>query len=245
MQPDAENHGQYWSSTSPHPSRILGWNNRTSVQQGEQRMRKLMVTTFLTLDGVMQAPGGPGEDDDGGFQYGGWSVPYWDDTMMETMGEATSRPFSMVLGRKTFDIMAAYWPYATEEEGAGVFNSATKYVASRQEIDTSAWQNSVQMEGDASTALAALKQDDGPELQVHGSSDLLQSLLAAEGLIDELRLWIFPVTVGPGKRLFGDGISPAGWTMVDHTVSSTGVIIATYKPVGPVPIGSFDLEDEP
>lgn len=207
-------------------------------------MRNLMVTTFLTLDGVMQAPGGPGEDDEGGFQYGGWSVPYWDEVMMTTMGEATSQPFSMVLGRKTFDIMAAHWPHASEEEGAGVFNNATKYVASRQQLDTSVWQNSVQLQGDAADALAALKQQDGPELQVHGSSNLLQSLLAREGLVDTLRLWIFPVTVGPGKRLFGDGISPAGWTMVDHTVSSTGVIIGTYQPAGPVPFGSFELEGE-
>ena len=207
-------------------------------------MRELMVTTFLTLDGVMQAPGGPGEDDEGGFQYGGWSAPYWDEVMMETMGKATSVPFSMVLGRKTFDIMAAHWPRASEEEGAGVFNNATKYVASRQQLDTSVWQNSVQLQGDAADAMAALKQEDGPELQVHGSSNLLQSLLARDGLIDTLSLWIFPVTVGPGKRLFGDGISPAGWTMVDHTISTTGVIIGTYQPTGPVPIGSFALEGE-
>ena len=207
-------------------------------------MRHLMATTFLTLDGVMQAPGGPGEDDDGGFQYGGWSAPYWDETMMTVMGEATSKPFDMVLGRKTYDVMAAHWPHASEEEGAGVFNNATKYVASRQVLDTSSWQNSVQLQGDVAESLAKLKQEDGPELQVHGSSNLLQTILAAPGLVDYIRMWIFPVTVGGGKRLFGEGSSPAGWELTDHQVSSTGVIIATLQPTGPVPIGSFALDDE-
>lgn len=204
-------------------------------------MRQLMVTTFVTLDGVMQAPGGPGEDDDGGFQYGGWSAPYWDETMINVMAEATSKPFDMVLGRRTYDVMAAHWPHASEEEGAGVFNNATKYVASRQPLELS-WQNSVQLQGDVAEALAALKQDDGPELQVHGSSNLLQTILAAPGLVDYIRIWTFPVTVGSGKRLFSEGVSPAGWELMDHQVSSTGVIIATLQPTGPVPLGSFELE---
>lgn len=206
-------------------------------------MRKFMVTTFVTLDGVMQAPGGPGEDDDGGFQYGGWSAPYWDETMMNVMAEATSKPFDMVLGRRTYDVMAAHWPFASEEEGAGVFNNATKYVASRQHLDL-AWQNSMQLEGDVVEALTALKQGDGRELQVHGSSNLLQTILATPGLVDYIRLWTFPVTVGSGKRLFGDGVSPAGWTMIDHQVSSTGVVISTLEPTGPVPLGSFALDDD-
>lgn len=204
-------------------------------------MRQLMVTTFVTLDGVMQAPGGPGEDDDGGFQYGGWSAPYWDETMINVMAEATSKPFDMVLGRRTYDVMAAHWPHASEEEGAGVFNNATKYVASRQPLELS-WQNSVQLQGDVAEGLAALKQDDGPELQVHGSSNLLQTILAAPGLVDYIRIWTFPVTVGSGKRLFSEGVSPAGWELMDHQVSSTGVIIATLQPTGPVPLGSFELE---
>lgn len=203
-------------------------------------MRKLMATTFLTLDGVMQAPGGPGEDSDGGFQHGGWSAPYWDETMIEAMTKITAKPLSMVLGRKTYDVMAAYWPHASSEEGADVFNNATKYVASRRQPDLSTWQNSVQLPGDAADALATLKQEDGPELQVHGSSNLMQSLLGAEGLIDYLVVWTFPVVVGGGKRLFGDAVLPAGLTLVDHVVSSTGVIIATYEPTGPVPIGSFE-----
>lgn len=204
-------------------------------------MRQLMVTTFVTLDGVMQAPGGPGEDDDGGFQYGGWSAPYWDETMINVMAEATSKPFDMVLGRRTYDVMAAHWPHASEEEGASVFNNATKYVASRQPLELS-WQNSVQLQGDVAEALATLKQDDGPELQVHGSSNLLQTILAAPGLVDYIRIWTFPVTVGSGKRLFSEGVAPAGWELMDHQVSSTGVIIATLQPTGPVPLGSFELE---
>ncbi len=139
-------------------------------------MRELIVSTFLSLDGVMQAPGGPGEDDDGGFAYGGWSVNYWDDRMGQVMEEATSRPFAMVLGRKTYDIMAAYWPTAPQEEGGQVFNDATKYVASRSH-PTLEWSNSLLIDGDAAAGLAALKEQDGPELQVHGSSDLIQTLL--------------------------------------------------------------------
>ena len=148
-------------------------------------MRRLIVSTFLTLDGVMQAPGGPGEDDSGGFAHGGWSVNYWDDQMGQVMGEATSRPFAMVLGRRTFDIMAAYWPHASEEEGGKVFNEATKYVASRSRPNLEAWSNSVLIEGDAAEGLAALKAEDGPELQVHGSANLIQTLLR-HNLVDRV-----------------------------------------------------------
>jgi dihydrofolate reductase len=203
-------------------------------------MRQLIVQTFLTLDGVMQAPGGPGEDDDGGFAHGGWSVPYWDGQMGEVMGEATSRPFAMVLGRRTYDIMAAYWPHASEEEGAKVFNDAPKYVASRGR-PTLEWSNSVLMEGDAADGLAALKQEDGPELQVHGSANLIQTVLRHR-LADQFRLWVFPVVVGPGKRLFGDGTIPAGLRLVDSKVSSTGVVMATYEPAGELVTGSFGPE---
>lgn len=205
-------------------------------------MRQLIVQTFLTLDGVMQAPGGPGEDDSGGFAHGGWSVPYWDDSMAAVMGNSTNKPFAMVLGRKTYDIMAAHWPHASEEEGAGVFNNAIKYVASHQKLDNFSWQNSVQLDVDVADALAALKQEDGPELQVHGSADLLQTLLKIKGLVDSLSLWIFPVVVGGGKRLFENGVLPTGLNLVDHQVSSTGVIMATYQPTGDVPIGSFAID---
>jgi dihydrofolate reductase len=201
-------------------------------------MRKLIVQTFLTLDGVMQAPGGPGEDDDGGFAYGGWSVNYWDDQMGQVMGEATSRPFAMVLGRRTFDIMAAYWPTAPEEEGAKVFNDATKYVASRARPNLEAWSNSVLIEGDAADGLAALKAEDGPELQVHGSANLIQTLLR-HNLVDEFRLWVFPVVLGSGKRLFADGTVPSGLRLTDSKVSSTGVVMGTWQPAGEVATGSF------
>jgi dihydrofolate reductase len=201
-------------------------------------MRKLIVQTFVTLDGVMQAPGGPGEDDDGGFAHGGWSVNYWDDQMGEVMGEATSRPFAMVLGRRTFDIMAAFWPHASEEEGGKVFNDATKYVASRSRPNLEAWSNSVPIEGDAADGLAALKAEEGPELQVHGSANLIQTLLR-HNLVDQYRLWVFPVVLGSGKRLFGDGAMPAGLKLVDSTVSSTGVVMGTWEPAGEIATGSF------
>ena len=201
-------------------------------------MRKLIVQTFLTLDGDMQAPGGPGEDDDGGFAYGGWSVNYWDDQMGQVMGEATSRPFAMVLGRRTYDIMAAYWPTAPEEEGAGVFNDATKYVASRRRPNLERWSNSVLIEGDAADGLAALKAEDGPELQVHGSANLIQTLLRHQ-LVDEFRLWVFPVVIGSGKRLFADGTVPSGLRLVDSKVSGTGVVMGTWQPAGEIATGSF------
>ena len=201
-------------------------------------MRNLIVQSFVTLDGVMQAPGGPGEDDDGGFAYGGWSVTYWDEQMGQVMAEATGRPFAMVLGRRTYDIMAAYWPTAPEEEGAKVFNDATKYVASRGRPNLEAWSNSIQIEGDAADGLAAVKREEGPELQVHGSANLIQTLLG-HNLVDQYRLWVFPVVIGSGKRLFADGTVPSGLKLVDSQVSSTGVVLATYEPAGEIPIGTF------
>ncbi|MBY9073572.1 dihydrofolate reductase family protein [Nocardioides sp. WL0053] len=203
-------------------------------------MRKLIVSTFLTLDGVMQAPGGPEEDDSGGFAHGGWSVTYWDDRMGEVMGAAMSVPFDLVLGRKTYDIFAAYWPHASEEQGAKPLNDATKHVASRSR-PTLEWRNSVLIDGDAAEGIAALKQQDGPELQVHGSGDLVQTLLR-HGLIDEYRLWVFPLVIGSGKRLFADGTVPAALRLVDSQVSTTGVVMGTYEPAGEIVTGSFALE---
>jgi dihydrofolate reductase len=205
-------------------------------------MRRLTVNTFLTLDGVMQAPGGPEEDPSGGFAYGGWSVNYWDDKMGAVMGEALGRPFDLVLGRKTYEIFAAHWPHSTDEQAAKPLNDATKHVASRT-LESLEWANSVLIEGDVAEGVDALKQQDGPELQVHGSADLIQTLLR-HNLIDEFRLWIFPVVVGSGKRLFADGTLPGGLKLVDSTVSTTGVMIGTYVPAGDIPIGSFAL-DEP
>ena len=205
-------------------------------------MRKLTVNTFLTVDGVMQAPGGPEEDPSGGFAYGGWSVNYWDEMMGEVMGESMGRPFDLVLGRKTYEIFAAHWPHATEEQGAKPLNDATKHVASRT-LRSLEWKNSVLIEGDVGKGIAALKQGEGPELQVHGSANLIQTLLR-ENLIDEYRLWTFPLVVGSGKRIFSDGTTPAGLKLTDHKVSSTGVVIATYAPAGEIVPGSFAL-DEP
>ena len=200
-------------------------------------MRRLIVSTFLTLDGVMQAPGGPGEDDSGGFAQGGWSVNYWDEQMGEVMGKAMSTPFDLVLGRRTYDIFAGFWPNAPEEAGGKPLNDATKYVASRSRPALE-WSNSVLIEGDAAEGIAALKQGDGPELQVHGSGNLIQTLLRHD-LVDEYRLWVFPVVIGSGKRLFSDGTVPAGLKLVGSTVSSTGVVIGTYEPAGEIVTGSF------
>jgi dihydrofolate reductase len=200
-------------------------------------VRKLIVSTFLTIDGVMQAPGGPGEDDSGGFTHGGWSVNYWDDKMAEVMGKAMSTPFDLLLGRRTYDIFASYWPNAPEEAGAKPLNDATKYVASRSRPPLE-WGKAVLIEGDAAHGVAALKKEDGPELQVHGSGNLVQTLLR-HNLVDEYRLWVFPVVIGSGKRLFSEGTVPAGLKLVENVVSTTGVVIGTYVPAGEIVTGTF------
>ena len=203
-------------------------------------MRKLIVQTFVTLDGVMQAPGGPGEDDSGGFEQGGWSVNYWDEQMGQVMDEAMSAPFDLVLGRKTYDIFAAHWPHAPEEEGAKPLNDATKYVASRSHPRLE-WSNSVLIEGDAAKGIAALKKEDGSELQVHGSGNLIQTLLR-HNLVDQYRLWVFPLVIGLGKRLFAEGTIPSGLKLVDSRTSTTGVVMGTYEPAGEIVTGSFALD---
>ena len=203
-------------------------------------MRTLSVNTFLTLDGVMQAPGAPREDDSGGFGYGGWSVNYWDDTMNQFMAEFMGKPFDLVLGRRTYDIFAAHWPRDVDNPAAKPLNNATKYVASRSRPSL-AWSNSVLIEGDVAQGVAALKREDGPELQVHGSANLVQTLLR-HNLIDRYQLWVFPLTLGSGKRLFADGTVPAGLKLLHSTVSSTGVVIGTYEPAGEIVPGSFALD---
>jgi dihydrofolate reductase len=203
-------------------------------------MRNLITNTFLTLDGVVQAPGAPDEDTDGGFALGGWSVNYWDDHMGEVMGKTMGMPFDLILGRRTYDIFAAHWPRAGEQDGAKSLNDATKYVASRSHPRLE-WTNSVLIDGDVATGVAALKAGDGPELQIHGSANLIQTLMRHD-LIDEYRLWVFPVVVGQGKRLFADGVAPSSMTLVDSTVSTTGVSIGTYRPTGAINVGSFALE---
>jgi dihydrofolate reductase len=203
-------------------------------------MRKLIVSTFLTLDGVMQAPGGPEEDVSGGFAHGGWSVNYFDEQVGQFMGETMSAPFDLVLGRRTYDIFAAYWPHAPEETGAKPLNDATKYVASRGR-PTLEWSKSVLIEGNAAEGIAALKEEDGPELQVHGSGDLIQTLLRHD-LVDRYRLLVFPLVIGSGKRLFSEGTIPSGLKLVDSKVSTTGVVIGTYEPAGEIVTGSFALD---
>ncbi|HVF52106.1 MAG TPA: dihydrofolate reductase family protein [Actinomycetota bacterium] len=199
-------------------------------------MRKLSVNTFLTLDGVMQAPGGPDEDTSGGFTYGGWSVNYWDEKMGEIMDDYMGKPFDLVLGRKTYEIFAGYWPQATND-AAKPLNDATKNVASRT-LGAVDWQNSFLIEGDVVEGVAALKKQDGPELQIHGSGNLIQALLP-HNLIDEFRLWMFPLVVGSGKRLFADGTVPSRLKLVDSIVSTTGVMMGTYVPAGDIETGSF------
>jgi dihydrofolate reductase len=200
-------------------------------------MRRLITTTFVTLDGVYQAPGGPGEDESGDFGFGGWVVPFWDDVLGQVMEETMSPPFDLVLGRRTYDIFAAYWPSAPEEAGARPLNEATKYVASRGRPQLS-WERSVLLEGDVPEAVARLKEEDGPELQVHGSGELLGALLAG-GLVDQCQLLVFPVVLGTGKRLFPEGTPPAALRMVHSAVSSTGVFVGRYVPAGEVASGSF------
>jgi dihydrofolate reductase len=204
-------------------------------------MRKLIVNTFLTVDGVMQAPGGPEEDPTEGFPHGGWSVKYWDDLMGQRMGEFMGKPFDLLLGRKTYEIFAAYWPYVTDNPAADALNSARKFVASRT-LDTVDWSNSTLIEGDVAEAVAKLKEQSGPEIQVHGSGNLIQTLLEHD-LVDEFGLWIFPVVLGSGKRLFADGAVPAGLKLVDSQTSTTGVLIASYERAGEVEYGSFAMEE--
>jgi dihydrofolate reductase len=200
-------------------------------------MRKLVAITFVTLDGIMQAPGGPGEDDSGGFKSGGWSVNFWDDMMAQVMGENFAKQPELLLGRKTYDIFAAYWPQAKDEPGADNLNNAKKYVVSRT-LDRVEWNNSTLIKGDVVKEITRLKELDGPELQVHGSSNLIQTLLK-HNLIDELRLWIFPVSIGNGKRLFGEGTIPSSFKVLDSKTSSTGVILAVYEQSGELKTGTF------
>jgi len=195
-------------------------------------MRKLAINTFLTLDGVMQAPGGPEEDPTGGFSHGGWSVKYWDETMVQRIGESMKQPFDLLLGRKTYEIFTAHWPHVRNDPIADALNRARKYVASKS-LASVEWENSTLIRGSLPEAVAQLKREDGPEIQVHGSSDLLQTLLMHD-LIDEFRLWIFPLLLGSGKRLFHDGVIPSGLKLLECATSGTGVIIARLERAGTI-----------
>jgi dihydrofolate reductase len=206
-------------------------------------MRRLIVATFTSLDGVMQAPGGPQEDPTGGFTYGGWTAPHFDPELGGAMGEIFGRPFDLLLGRKTYDIFAAHWPHVTDPNDpiAGLFNRVTKYVASRTKPKL-AWQNSQWLGADTVAALKALKSPDGADLLVQGSSELIQTLWQ-NGLVDEFAVLTFPVVLGKGKRLFGNGTTPTGLKLVKSRSFPTGVIVANYVPDGAVKTGDFQLAE--
>jgi dihydrofolate reductase len=206
-------------------------------------MRKLVVGTFLTVDGVMQAPGGPDEDREGGFEHGGWSVEFWDDIMGQIIVEATLRAGALLLGRKTYEIFAAHWPRVSGDDPiAAKLNSVPKYVASRT-LDEVTWNNSTLIRGDIAEAVGRLKEQPGGEIQVTGSGDLIQTLTEHD-LVDEYRLWTFPVVIGEGKRLFARGTLPAALRLVDTKTSSTGVAIHTYERAGELRYGSFAVDEQ-
>lgn len=211
-------------------------------------MRKIVVNAFTTLDSVMQAPGGPEEDPTGGFKYGGWSVNYWDEMMMKLMmDKVIAKPFDLLLGRKTYDIFAAHWPYVKNDAdklnamAADKLNNAKKYVVSKT-LAKADWKNSTLIKGDAVKEIIELKKQEGPEIQVHGSSNLVQTLLKND-LIDEFRVWTFPLVIGAGKRLFGEGTVPASLKLLDCRTSTTGVSIATYARNEKISTGSAALEN--
>ena len=204
-------------------------------------MRKIIAATFVSLDGVMQAPGGPQEDPTGGFAYGGWSFNYWDDAMMEIIGKSMGDPFDLLLGRKTYEIFAGHWPFIEGDPIADKFNAVTKYVATTS-TEPLGWNNSVAIGGDVAAEIARLKQGEGPDLLIQGSSQLIQTLLAND-LIDEFRIWTFPLVLGSGKRLFGQGAMPAALKLVDSRTSATGVTIGSYVRAGEVKPGSFALQE--
>jgi dihydrofolate reductase len=215
-------------------------------------MRRIIVAAFTSLDGVMQAPGAPEEDRSGGFAYGGWTVPHFDEAVGEAMGDLFSRPFELLLGRRTYDIFAAHWPQVPVDparsdfdpqnaEIARLFNRVTKYVATHHP-DTLTWENSQALGEDMVATLRALKQQPGPDLLTQGSSELIQQLLAAD-LVDEIRGLVVPVLLGPGKHLFGEGATPAGLKLLKSTVSPSGVVIASYERAGAIRTGSFALEE--
>ena len=201
-------------------------------------MRKIITTTFVTLDGVMQAPGGPEEDASNGFKYGGWQFGYMDKVAGDTINQFMSQPFELLLGRVTYDIFAAYWPTAkSDAEVAVPFNSTKKYVVSHSPKEL-AWQNSTLISDDVVSEIKKLKAVDGPDLHVWGSSKLIQTLLQND-LIDTMHIWIHPLVIGSGKRLFEKGVKPQGFKITDSKVTTTGVMIATYKPAGMFQTGTI------
>ena len=200
-------------------------------------MRRIIAITQVTVDGVMQAPGGPEEDPSNGFTHGGWAMPFVDDAAGQVIGEIIAGEFDMLLGRQTYDIFAAYWPNQGDHPIAKAFNKATKYVVTHRPGQLG-WKNSQPIGGDVVDEVRRLKASDGPALHIWGSSELLQTLIAAE-LVDEHRLWVFPVVLGKGKRLFENGVPPRGLSLVATQSSPSGVLVNTYRPAGPVKTTSF------
>lgn len=198
--------------------------------------RKLIVMSFITLDGIIQAPGGPDEDTSDGFKYGGWVAPFSDEILGEVMKKQMSLPFSLLLGKKTYDIWADYWPHH-ENSWPGI-NDLTKYVASHNASTKLEWNNSILLSGNVASEIEKLKMKSGPDLHIYGSGSLIQTLLKND-LVDELRLKIFPITLGSGKRLFENGVIPAAFKLSDSKISSKGVIIADYERAGDVETGSI------
>lgn len=202
-------------------------------------MRKVIASAFVSLDGVMQAPGGPAEDPTHGFRFGGWTAPHFDEKLGGVMGEMFSRPFSLLLGRKTYDIFAGHWPYVAADDPIGkLFGDMTKYVASRNPDLKLDWRNSVALGPDAVAAVERLKAEDGPDLLTQGSSDFLQTLFAAD-LVDELTVLVFPVLLGGGKRLFQGGQAPGGLKLIGSLISDSGVMVGKYARDGAVRTGDF------
>jgi len=203
-------------------------------------MRKIIGAAFVSLDGVMQGPGGPSEDTTGGFKYSGWLPPVGDDAIDNKIGELFGRPFDLLLGRRTYEIFAAYWPYANDQMAdiRDPFNACTKYVVTHRDQPLE-WENSERVS--QIEALRAIKQGDGPDIVIQGSGTLYPQLLQA-GLLDELILMISPIVLGQGKRLFGDGTPPRTLKMTGHHVSDGGSVIVTYQPAGPVEIGTYVTE---
>ena len=202
-------------------------------------MRKVLATAFVSLDGVMQAPGGPEEDPTGGFRFGGWTAPYWDDAIGQVMGGIFSVPYELLLGRKTYEIFNAHWPHAKDDPFADALNNVRKYVATTSKAPLT-WKNSIAIH-DVPKDIARLKQEDGPTLMTQGSSDLIQTLLKHD-LVDRFTLLIYPVVLGKGKRLFGTGTLPGTLKLVDSKASPSGVTINTYERAGEVKVGSFAHE---
>lgn len=203
-------------------------------------MRTIRTATFISLDGVMQAPGAPHEDPRGGFAFGGWVAPFWDETLGQMMGEAMGEDYDLLLGRRTYEIFAAHWPFQDDEIGR-TFNAINKYVVAGPDTPMT-WSGSYRLEGEAADAVRTLRQTDGRDLLIQGSSEVIHALLAAD-LIDAMTVLTFPLVLGKGRRLFDDRSRPHAWRMTNTRLSTTGVVVSRYERDGAVPTGSFGADN--